>query len=264
MRASGGRADPGAAPGPLHLRPLLRQVADGYRHNWRLLLGTGLILFGVIGLVSALDPFDTEAVDGWDGSAIAGLVLLITAQVSIPLLGDVFYSGVAAAGEQRRRHGAGHGIVAVARSLPYRTLILADLLLFALVAAGLVVLIVPGFIVATWFALIAPLIEIEGLGVRAAFRRSRTLVRPYFWRVAGVVVPLAFLQATLEAAGDSLGHSLLGEGYLGNWLAEVAANLLASPLYALTVLALYFELTAREERAAGRRPRGRDPGPEGG
>lgn len=252
MRASGAKTDSDTAPEPLRLRPLLRQIVDGYRHNWRLLLGAGLLLFGAIGLLSAIDPFDAKPVEDWDGGEVAGGLLLMVAQVSIPLLGEVFYSGIVAAGEQRRRRGVDHGIAEVARRLPYRSLILADLLLFALIVAGFVALIVPGLIVITWFTLIAPLIKIEGLGVRAAFRRSRALVRPHFWRVAGVVIPLALLNAALESAGDSFGHSLLGEGYLGNWLAEVVANLLASPLYALTVLALYFEITAREAAAAGR------------
>ncbi|HET6831569.1 MAG TPA: hypothetical protein VFH44_09500 [Solirubrobacterales bacterium] len=246
MRTSGGRSGAEAADEPLHIRPLIRQIADGYRHSWKLLLVTGLLVFGAIGLVSAIDPLDGEAIEDWSGGELVGLVLLIIAQVSIPLLGDVFYSGIVAAGEERRRSGVSHGLGDVARRLPYRSLILADLLLFGLIVAGLVALVVPAFIVLTWFALIAPLIEIEGLGVRAAFRRSRALVRPHFWRVAGVVIPLAFLQAVLEGIGDSFGHSILGEGYLGDWLAEVIANLLASPLYALTVLALYFEITARE------------------
>jgi hypothetical protein len=225
---------------------VLGQIADGYRHNWKLLLATGLILFGAIGLVSAIDPLDGEAIEDWSGGEIVGLVLLIVAQVALPLLGEVFYSGIVAAGELRRRSGVSHGLRDVARNLPYRNLVLADLLLFAFMVAGLVALVVPYFIVLTWFALIGPLIKIEGLGVRPAFRRSRALVRPYFWRVAGVVIPLAFLQAVLEGLGDSFGHSILGEGYLGDWLAEVLANLLASPLYALTVLALYFATTARE------------------
>ena len=41
-------------------------------------------------------------------------------------------------------------------------------------------------------------------------------------------------------------HTILGEGFFGNWLATVLANLLTAPLYALTVLALYFEIRARE------------------
>ena len=88
--------------------------------------------------------------------------------------------------------------------------------------------------------------------LRAAFRRSRTLVRPHFWRVAAIAIPLTFLQAALESGGEQLGHSLLGEGYPGNWLASVVSNLLGSPLYALTVLALYFEITARERTSARR------------
>lgn len=251
MRARGTKKDSDTAPEPLRLRPLLRQIVDGYRHNWRLLFGAGLLLFGAIGLLSAIDPFDAKPVEDWDGGETAGLLLLMAAQVSIPLLGEVLYSGIVAAAEQRRRHGVDHGIADVARKLPYRSLILADLLLFALIVPGLIALIVPGLIAITWFTLIAPLIKIEGLGVRAAFRRSRALVRPHFWRVACVVIPLALLHAVLESAGDSVGHSLLGEGYLGNWLAEVVANLLASPLYALTVLALYFELTARESAITG-------------
>jgi hypothetical protein len=230
---------------------VLRQIAYGYRHNWKLLLGAGLLVFGAIGLISAIDPLDGEAVEDWSGGEIVGLVLLIIAQVSLPLLGEVFYAGVVAAGEVQRRSGVTHGLGDIARNLPYRNLILADLLLFAFMVAGLLALIVPYFIVIAWFALIGPLIKIERLGVRAAFRRSRALVRPHFWRVAGIVIPLVFLQAVLEGAGDSFGHSLLGEGYLGDWLAEVIANLLASPLYALTVLALYFEITARETAATG-------------
>jgi hypothetical protein len=232
--------------------PIVAQVIDGYRYDWKLLLGAGILVFGAIGLVSALDPLGGNALDDWDGGWSVVLILVIAAQISIPLLGAVFYSGIVAAGEERRRSGARHRIADVARTLPYRTLILADLLLFALMAAGFIALIVPGFIVITWFALVAPVIEMEGLGVRAAFRRSRVLVRVHFRRVAAVVIPLAFLQAALESGGDSLGHSILGEGYLGNWLAEIIANLLASPLYALTVLALYFEITAREDTPADR------------
>jgi len=242
----------GAAPAkPLRFRPILAQVIDGYRNDWGLLLGAGIVVFGAIGLVSALDPFDGSALEDWSGGWSIVLVLLIAAQISVPLLGAVFYSGIVAAGEERRRSGVRHGFADVARNLPYRTLILADFLLFVVTAAGFIALIIPGLIVITWFALIAPVIEMEGLGVRAAFGRSRALVRPHFRRVAAVVIPLAFLQAGLESGGDSLGHSLLGQGYLGNWLAALLANLLASPLYALTVLALYFETTAREG-AAGR------------
>ena len=251
MRTRGGSDRDTAEPEPLRFRPVLDQVAAGYRHDWKLLIGAGLLVFVPIGLVTSLDPFDGNTIDEWSGGWSIVLFVLIVAQASIPLLGAVFYSGVVAAGEERRRLGVRHGLADVARNLPYWSLIVADIGLLLAMFAGFLAFIIPGFIVITWFALIAPIIEMEDLGARAAFRRSRQMVRPHFWRVAGVVIPLTFLQSILESGGEEAGHALLGEGYLGNWLGWIVSNLLGSPLYALTVLALYFEIRAREAGPRG-------------
>ena len=247
MRKRGGRDQQRDRPDRLHVRPILAQVAAGYRYDWKLLLGAGLLVFVPIGLLTALDPLDGNALDEWNGGWSVAFVLLLVAQASIPLLGAVFYSGVVAAGEEQRRHGDRHDLREVARNLPYWTLILADLALLFVMAVGFIALVIPGFIVITWFALIAPVIEMEGRGVRGAFRRSRAMVRPHFWKVACIVIPLTFLQALLESGGDAAGHALLGDGYPGNLLGSIVSNFLGSPLYALTVLALYFEITERED-----------------
>ena len=246
MHKRGGTDQRRERPDRLHVRPILAQVAAGYRYDWKLLLGAGLLVFVPIGLLTALDPLDGNALDEWNGGWSVVFVLLLVAQASIPLLGAVFYSGVVAAGEEQRRHGDRHDLREVARNLPYWTLILADLALVFVMAVGFIALVIPGFIVITWFALIAPVIEMEGRGVRGAFRRSRAMVRPHFWKVAGIVIPLTFLQALLESGGDAAGHALLGDGYPGNLLGSIVSNFLGSPLYALTVLALYFEITERE------------------
>ncbi len=239
----------GERPDRLRFRPILTQVAAGYRWDWRLLLGAGLLVFVPVGLISALEPFDGYSIDEWDGARSIGLLILILTQATVSLLGAVFYSGVVAAGEERRRHGVHHGIRDVARKLPYRTLILADFAFILAIAAGFLFLVVPGFIFVIWFALIAPVIEIEQRGVIASFRRSREMIRHHFWRVAGVIFPLVFVESLLEGFGDGIGHGILGENYLGNLTGSVVANLLVSPLYALTVLALYFEIRAREQQA---------------
>lgn len=231
---------------PLRLRPVLARIVDGYRHDWALLLLVGLAIYVPVGAITAIRPFEESSIGDWSGGWAPVLVAIIAGQLVLPLLGAVFYSGVVAAGVEEREHGIRRGLGHVARSLPYWTLIVADLALVLALGFGYLMLIVPGFVFSVWFALIAPVIEIERLGVRAAFRRSRGLVRPYFWKVAGVMVPMTILQAVLEGAGDGVAHSLLGENYFGNWLAEIVANLLGAPLYALTVLALYFEIRRRE------------------
>ncbi|MCB0875708.1 MAG: hypothetical protein R2718_08815 [Solirubrobacterales bacterium] len=243
-RGDSGRDRP--RPARLEFRPILAGIVAGYRHDWRLLLGAGLMVFVPVALLTSLEPLDGFTIENWDGAATAGVILLIVTLATASLLGAVFYSGVVAAGEERRRHGVHHGLLDVARKLPYRNLILADLALVLVIAAGFLALVVPGFVFVVWFALIAPVVEIEGRNVRDSFRRSRQMVRPHFWRVAGVIFPLTILEAILEGVGDGLGHGLLGENYFGNVLGSVAANLLVSPLYALTVLALYFEIRARE------------------
>jgi hypothetical protein len=241
----------GEAPSKLEFRPVLRRIVDGYRYDWKLLLFAGLLVFVPIGLITSLDPFDGYALDDWDGGRSVVPLILLVAQSVVPLIGAVFYSGVVAAGELERQSGERHGLSHVARTLPYWTLIVADIGLILVVAVGFVALFIPGLIFLTWFALIAPIIEMERLGTRAAFRRSREMVRPYFWKVAGLMIPLSILQSALEGVGDEIGHSLLGHTFLGNWVGSTAANLLGSPLYALTALALYFEISRREKPTAG-------------
>jgi hypothetical protein len=237
---------PPEAGSKLEIKPILRRVATGYREDWRLLLLIGLIVFVPIGMITAFQPFEGSNLDDWSGGWAPVLAAIVFTQLVLPLLGAVFYSGVVAAGEQEREWGTRHGLGHIARTLPYWKLILADLALVLVLGFGFLLLVVPGIIFLTWFALIAPVVEIERLGVRAAFRRSRALVRPHFWRVAGVMIPLMIVQSILEGVGDELARGLLGDTYIGNWLGSVAANLLGSPLYALTVLALYFEILARE------------------
>ncbi len=242
-------ADEQLSPEPgskLEFRPILVRIATGFRHDWRLLLLVGLIVFVPIGMVTAFQPFENSDLSDWSSGWAPVLAAIVFTQLALPLVGAVFYSGVVAAGEEEREWGTRHGLGHIAKTLPYWTLILADLALVFVIGFGFLLLIVPGIVFVTWFSLIAPVIELERLGVRAAFRRSRALVRPHFWHVAGVMVPLMILQSALEGIGEGIGHGLLGDTYLGNWLGFVASNLLGSPLYALTVLALYFEITARE------------------
>ena len=82
----------------------------------------------------------------------------------------------------------------VLRSLPWGSLILADLLAALIVVVGLVALIIPGLIAITLLSVVGPVIELERQHAVAGLRRSAHLVRPHFWRVAALR-PLPLLLA---------------------------------------------------------------------
>ena len=87
----------------------------------------------------------------------------------------------------------------MARSLPWRRLLVADLLVALVVVIGLLLLVLPGLAALTLLAVVGPVIEIEHRPVRAAFVRSVELTRRHLGPVVLLAtVPLAVV-AELEA-----------------------------------------------------------------
>ena len=102
------------------------------------------------------------------------------------LLGDVLYAGVVAAVVVAEREGAsGRSLRECSAACRCCDSIAADLLLGLVVVVGLLLLVVPAFVFLVWFALVAPVGRGRAPRVRAAFRRSRELVRGHFWLVFG-------------------------------------------------------------------------------
>ncbi len=226
----------------LRLRPVLVRIGDGLRYDWQVLLIGGLAVFAPITLIGAFDLIGEADISGIGAGLLIAEAGLIFLQLLLPMLGNVLYAGIAAAGEEERRHGVRRSIVSIARSLPYFTLVLVDLLLVLALVLGLILLIIPGVVMMVWFSLVAPVVELEHKRAIASFRRSFRLVKPHFWKVAGLVIPITIVQATLAMVGDEVGHALLGASFAGDWAGSIAASLLSSPIWALTVLALYHQL----------------------
>jgi hypothetical protein len=110
------------------------------------------------------------------------------------------------------------------------------------VAIGFALLIVPGFILLTYWCLIVPFIVIGGSGVFGSFGHSMRTVRGYAWRVFGTYV-LVFL--ILIAVAIVLGFALL---VLPLWLRSFVNNIvsgtLVAPFLALVATLIYYRLTA--------------------
>jgi hypothetical protein len=166
---------------------------------------------------------------------------------AVSLLGTVFLSGLvcrltfaAEAGGQRP------GLAQVARSLPWRRLVLGDLAVVVVVLIGVLLLVIPGLIAITFLALTGPVIEIENRSVLGALRRSAQLIRGQYWR--------CFLLAGLPLILINELEAVLPEPHAGGEIAEVLAikGLVEGAFEAaisLVLVALTFRLIAMEKAA---------------
>jgi hypothetical protein len=110
------------------------------------------------------------------------------------------------------------------------------------VTIGFILLIVPGFILLTYWCLIVPFIVLGGSGVFGSFGNSWRTVRGYAWRVFGTYV-LVFL--ILIAFAIVLGFILiLLPLWLRSFVNSVVTGTLIAPFLALVATLIYYRLTA--------------------
>jgi hypothetical protein len=132
----------------------------------------------------------------------------------------------------------------VQAALPYVLPVIGASILAGIgITIGLILLIVPGLILLTFWCLIVPFIVLAGSGVFEAFGKSWRTVRGYAWRVFGTYV-LVFL--ILIAFGIVLGIILspLHSSFLSSLVNNVVSGTLIAPFLALVATLIYYRLTA--------------------
>lgn len=112
-------------------------------------------------------------------------------------------------------------------------LFLAGLLIGVIVLAGLVLLVIPAVIFATWFVFTRFGIAQDNLGVVAALKQSKSLVSGRFWKVFGRLIVFMFF-----AILGQIVFSIIP--FIG-----AAIGGLFGALFALPYLLLYKELSVR-------------------
>jgi hypothetical protein len=273
----------------LRFRPIaVAVVHTARRHAWRILVVSIVVSAVTVGVEAATDHLLDRA------DVTTALVGALSAS-TVSLLGAVFLSGFLCrlvstsehgAGEHRAsEHGAGgHGktgpgadgsrIRDVLRSLPWGSLIAADLLAVLIVLIGLVALIIPGLIAITLLSVAGPVIELERQHAVAGLRRSAHLVRPHFWRVAALAtLPLLVANGVVGILPDPSGPTdvvttvivrSIGEGIVesavGLLLVELCYRLIAADHAAADAAAEAAGLPERGGRGSGL-TRVRPPGP---
>jgi hypothetical protein len=142
----------------------------------------------------------------------------------------------------------------VRAATPYLwTVTAASILAGIAITIGLILLIVPGLILITIWAVIVPAIVIEGAGIFGSFRRSQELVRGHGWHVFGTLV-LVFI--IMLAVGLVLGIIFSALPRVWNsGLSTIISGTLVAPFLALVVTLVYYRLSAQVPvSAAAERP----------
>lgn len=132
------------------------------------------------------------------------------------------------------------------------------------VSIGLALLIVPGLILLTLWAVVIPVIVIERLGVIDAFGRSQRLVRASALQVFAVLVVLFLVQLALTFVFSLIFVSAFGI-VTGFSISNLVVNTLVAPLFGIAVTVVYLELRRLEDEstAAAAAPPGGAPPTEG-
>jgi hypothetical protein len=161
----------------------------------------GLIIFG---LDAVQGTFYTEvAVDHLGVGSVIGAVLFASSA-----LGLTFYAGMLErlVGSVERNEAA-QPVLHVLRTLPWGRLLIAEGILIVLTAVASVLLVVPGLIVGTLFALVGPLINLLDSSVPNAFKRSLQLVWPHFMLVfLFITLPLAVEHEIVVFVAELIPH----------------------------------------------------------
>jgi hypothetical protein len=95
----------------------------------------------------------------------------------------------------------------------------AEAILVLIAAAGALLVVLPGLIVGTLFALVGPLINLLDSSVPDAFRRSVQLVGPHFMLVfVFISLPLAIEHEVIVLIADLIPHEHIWAIFLSNFI----------------------------------------------
>ena len=196
-----------------------------------------LVVFAAVNLLYALV---VEAISSEDGGRVA---LVAIVGLATAVIGTTWLQGAFVYAVQDARDGAFDATLGeiFSRVSPSIVPLLVAALLAGLgIAAGLLLLVVPGLYLMTIWAVIAPVIVLERSPPLGAFGRSRELVRGFGWTVFAIVLITGLLtglaSGILQAAFSFLPRFL--EIVIGSTIAQAVV----APFSAIALAITYFRL----------------------
>lgn len=218
----------------LDVGSVISKVAELYKNHAGVLLPVAAVLFLVVGILEWLVS----------DSILMSLIVSIVAMIA-----SYFYTGMVVNLVDDVRDGRLDQTVGqlFSRVTPVLgTLVVASILAGFGIAIGFVLLIIPGLILLTLWAVVAPSILVERQGVFAAFSRSMELVKGNAFQVFAVILTFFLIGMVVAIVLGSIGAA--GGDALGGLLAYIG-RVITAPLSALAAAVMFFELKAAHGEA---------------
>lgn len=223
------------------MNPTSGVISEGwavYKAHWQHLLTLSLVVYVAVALIGALLVVTLT----WLGVILAALVSLVGLfwlQASLVKAVDDVRDGRAdlSLGETFSAARAHLGAV-----------LAAGILAAIGITVGLILLVVPGLILLTWWCLIIPTIVLENRSAGDSFSRSRELVRGHAWSVFGVIVLVVLLLIGFQIVLSIILSPLAD--WLQSFVSNIVSGTLTAPFIAIVLTLLYFRLRDAKETPA--------------
>jgi hypothetical protein len=207
----------------------LNEVFALYQQHFGALIPVAFWLFLAVSILGGL-------------AADAGTPLLLATAVLALAIGTLYQGMVVTLVHAARLgHDSSVGELFASVGPVLATLIMASVLAAIGTLAGFVFFIVPGCILLTIWAVIAPAVVIERRDLSAAFTRSQQLTAGYGWPVFGAVIVANLIAGIAAIVLGSIGESIAGGPLLRIVFGALAATF-AAPISALVAAVLYYRL----------------------
>lgn len=209
----------------------ISQIFSTYGAQAGVLLPVAFAIFVVVAIVDAI---------------LAGSLALLPLSLAVTVVAGTLYQGMVVGlvrdVQDGRRDSSVQDLIDGAWPVVL-PLIGVGILAGIAIGIGFLLLIVPGLILLTIWAVIAPVIVVERSGVMAAFGRSREIVRGNGWQVFGVIVTVFLIAIVASIVLGAIGAAI-SSGFGMQIVVNLIASTLTAPITALAAATLYFRLLA--------------------
>lgn len=217
---------------------VIGEAWETFKAHWRHLVPIALVVYVAVALISLV----LVLLLTWFGAILSFIISL----VALFWVQGALVRAVEDIRDGRADMSLGETYERVRPQLP--AIIVGGLLAGLGIALGLVLLIVPGLILLTWWIVIIPVIVLEERSAGEAFGRSRELVRGHAWSVFGVIVLTILLVIAFNIVLSLL--LLPVSDWLRSFLSNIIIGTVVTPFVVVTWTTLYYRLRAAKEPPA--------------